>query len=380
MPLGGQELTLGVEEEFILADRHTRHAVRRGAAVVGAAQGVCGSAHVEPEMAQAQVECVGAVCRDRDELLAELLRLRRGAAASAAAHGCLLVASGTSILGDPGPAPILDKPRYARIGERFGLLVEQQCVNACHVHVGVPDREEAVQVANYLRLWTPALLALSANSPFWLGTDSSYASWRSTLWGRWPTSGPPPYLRSVSHYENVVDQLVDTGAALDPAMLYWHVRPSRHVPTVEVRVADVMPDAVATTAFALLVRALATDALIKVRAGRAAPPVDDVVLRAACWQASREGARGRILDTVAGTADVSVSLPVWAQLAGVRAPVGDALDMFGDRPAVLRWLHSVRRHGTGADRQRAARAGPGGFAAVVDCVSVSPAAPPVPAS
>ncbi|MBB6439495.1 carboxylate-amine ligase [Streptomyces candidus] len=366
------ELTLGVEEEFFLADQRTRHAVRRAAVVVDDAKIACGPAHVESEMAQAQVECVGRVCRDRHEVLAEVRRLRRGAAESAAAHGCLLVAGGTSILGDPGPTPLLDKPRYASIGERFGLLVEQQCVNACHVHVGIPDREEAVQVTNWLRLWTPVLLALSANSPFWLGTDSAYASWRTSLWGRWPTSGPPPYLRSADHYEQVVDRLVESGAALDPAMLYWHVRPSRHVPTVEVRVADVMPDAAGTAAFALLVRAMTAAALSRVRRGQGAPAVEDAVLRAACWQASRSGARGNLLTTTGQAGSATFSRPVWAQLAAARGELGDALDRFGDRPTVLSWLASVRRHGTGADRQRAARAGPGGFAAAVDVMAVSP--------
>lgn len=365
-------MTMGVEEEFILVDRETRHAVRQGAAVVLGARDVCGVAHVEHEMAQAQVECVGGVCGDRHELLAELLRLRRGASACAASHGCMLVASGTSILGDPGPAPILDKPRYAQISERFGPIVQQQCVSACHVHIGVPEPEEAVQVANHLRLWTPLLLALSANSPFWLGADTAYASWRTSLWGRWPTSGPPPYLRSAQHYENVVDQLVDSGAAMDPAMLYWYVRPSRHVPTVEVRVADVMPTAHGTTAFALLVRAMAADALMQVRQGRTAHQLDDVTLRAACWQASRGGARGRVLATAGGADDVVPTL-VWAQLKAARVSLAGQLDHFGDQDTVLRWLAGIRRHGTGADLQRAARNGQGGLESVVDAMAVTTA-------
>lgn len=85
------------------------------------------------------------------------------------------------------------------------------------------------------------------------------------LWDRWPTATPPPYLRSVDHYEEVVAALVDSGAAVDPAMLYWSVRPSRHVPTVEVRVADVQPDPEDTVAYALLVRALVAAALTDLR-------------------------------------------------------------------------------------------------------------------
>ncbi|CAL9325696.1 carboxylate-amine ligase [Streptomyces sp. SudanB182_2057] len=360
--------TLGVEEEFVLADRRTRAAVRKASAVVLAARHRMGEDHVAPEMAQAQVESISAVCRTGEELRREVARLRGGAAAVAAEQGCVLVASGSPVLGDPGPPPILDKARYHRIESRFGALVRHQCVNACHVHVGVTDRELAVRVVDHLRCWMPLLLALTANSPFFDGDDTGYASWRSMVWSRWPAAGPPPLLGSAARYETLVGRVVDSGAALDPAMLYWHVRPSRHVPTVEVRIADVLPEAADTVAYALLVRALVAHALSLVREGAPASDVPDMVLRAACWRAARYGTAGTLPATQAPDCP---SLPVLRQTDDLWALVEPYLSRCGDDAPVGEWFDRVRRSGNGAMRQRRiAERHAGRLEAVVDDLAV----------
>ena len=46
-----------------------------------------------------------------------------------------------------------------------------------------------------IRIWLPVLLALSANSPYWQGRDTGYASFRSQAWTRFPTAGPDGDLR-----------------------------------------------------------------------------------------------------------------------------------------------------------------------------------------
>ncbi|MEU6669323.1 glutamate--cysteine ligase [Streptomyces sp. NPDC046727] len=362
--------TVGVEEEFVLVERHSRAAVHRAPSVVATARGHLGEPHVTPEISQAQVETVSAVCRTAAELEAEVVRLRRGVATAAAEYECLLVPSGTPILGRPGPPPVMDKARYRAFLGRFGPLVHDQGVNACHVHVGVADREEAVRAVNHLRGWMPLLLAITGNSPFSDGTDTGYASWRSVVWSRWPLAGPPPYLRGTAHYERVVDQLVATGAAMDPAMIYWHVRPSPHLPTIEVRVADVMPEAATTTAYALLIRALVGCAMEAVRAGEPAPEVSDLLLRAACWQAARYGTSGILPAThTRDCAPASVSRLVeelWKR-------VEPHLSRYGDDRRVGDWLGDVERRGSGSARQRRVAAlHSGSLQAVVDELAVSP--------
>ncbi|WP_369386715.1 glutamate--cysteine ligase [Streptomyces sp. CG1] len=361
--------TLGVEEEFVLADRHSRSAVHRSLSVVAAARAHLGGPHATPELSLSQVETVSAVCRTAVELEAEIVRLRTGAAVAAAEYDCLLVPSGMAVLGRPGPPPVLDQARYRALAGRFGPVVHGQGVNACHVHVGVADREEAIQAVNHLRGWMPLLLALTANSPYSDGADTGYASWRSMVWSRWPSAGPPPYLRGVAHYTWVVDQLVASGAAMDPAMLYWHVRPSAHLPTIEVRIADVMPDAGTTTAYALLVRALVAHAVETVRAGESAPEVADLLLRAACWQAARQGTIGTLPGT--HTRDC-VPLAVGRLIEELWKRVEPHLSRHGDDQRVGDWLSDVQLKGPGSARQRrVAQHHEDGLRAVVDDLAVA---------
>ncbi|MFG3203705.1 glutamate--cysteine ligase [Streptomyces sp. NPDC048192] len=358
--------TVGVEEEFVLADRHSGAAVRRSASVVAAARARLGGPHATPELSQAQVETVSAVCRTAVELQAEVARLRTGAALAAAEHDCLLVPSGVAVLGRAGPPPVLDRDRYHALLRRFGPVVHEQGVNACHVHVGVADREEAVPAVDHLRGWMPLLLALTANSPYCDGADTGYASWRSMVWSRWPSAGPPPLLRDADRYERLVGRLLASGAALDPAMVYWHVRPSAHLPTIEVRIADVLADAAATTAYALLVRALVGHAVDLVRAGEPAPDVPEALLTAACWRAARHGPAGTLPAT--HTRDCAPT-DVGRLVEELWKRVEPHLGRHGDDRCVGDWLSAVQRTGTGAARQRRV-AELRGLRAVVDDLAV----------
>ena len=69
------------------------------------------------------------------------------------------------------------------------MLVREQLICGTQVHVDVADRDLAVAVARRVAPWLPVLLALSASSPFWLGTDTGYASTAAMIWRRWPTAG-----------------------------------------------------------------------------------------------------------------------------------------------------------------------------------------------
>ena len=114
--------------------------------------------------------------------------------------------------------------------ERYGNVSPGPGYNGMHVHVGIPDPEIGVQVLNHLRPWLPMLHAATANSPFYNGRDTGYASWRSVLWNRWPPVGPTPWLESHAQYETLVDDLIARGMLLDEGMLYWYARLSAHLP------------------------------------------------------------------------------------------------------------------------------------------------------
>lgn len=143
--------------------------------------------------------------------------------------------------------------------------------------------------------WLSVLLALSANSPFWQGQDSSYASLRYQAWGRWPGSGPAGPFRTAQSYHETVRQMVQTGTLLDEGMVYFDARLSGHYQTIEIRVADVCLRADDTVRIASLARALVETEARAAREGKAASRMRIELLRLAAWRASRSSLDGVLL-------------------------------------------------------------------------------------
>jgi len=352
--------TLGVEEEYLFADEITKLPVPVGALAVAELSDV----DYQLEFSPAQAEFVTPVCAGLDEVRERLLGGRRTLVRVARRHGALVVASGTPPLGRPGPPPVTATPRYRRMVEVYGSRTDDQGVCGCHVHVGVPSLEHAVRACNHLRTWLPALLLLAANSPFFDGRDTGHASWRTTVWGRWAVSGVPPRFQDADEYQSLVARLVATGKILDGGMVYWYVRPSPHVPTVEVRVADVPATVEETVLQAALTRAVVVTAR-EVR-------VPDAALDAACRQAAVAGLVGECLDPVTGRV-----VPGWDLVNALVTHVRPALTALGDEDMVLSCLSWLRTHGDGASRQRATLRAHGDLRAVVDHLAAATSGDPV---
>jgi carboxylate-amine ligase len=338
--------SLGVEEEFLVVDPESRRVVPRAAAVLAAAAGQPGRA--EKELTQIQVETATAPCRTLDALRADLVRARAAIAAAAGEAGCAVAPSGTAVLAGASHPPISDSNRYGRMAAEYRALLSGQGVCGCHVHVGVPDRETALQVSNHVRPWLPALQALAGNSPFLDGVDTGYASWRSVAWSRWPVGGPPPFWHSVEQYDALVESLISSGVILDPGMVYWYARPSARFPTLEIRVCDVLPTVDDVLLVAALTRALVQTALTDLGRGLPAVEVPEQMLRAAHWRAARDGLEGEAVNVVSGQ-----PLPAWDLVGHLLAHVGPALDRSGDAGTVTGLVAGLRERGSAAARQRA---------------------------
>jgi carboxylate-amine ligase len=339
--------TFGVEEEFLLVDPGSGEPVPLNRAVAEQAktQGV----DLQLELTSCQVETTSDVMASSEGLRAEVSRLRRVASQAADAAGArlLAVALPPTI---PHSFPITETPRYREIAEKFGMIAHEQGICGCHVHVAVPTREAAVRVSNRLRPWLPSLLALTANSAIYRGTDTGYVSWRSVLWARWPSAGPPPHFDSVEEYDAVVQMMRDAGAVLDDGMVYWDVRPSANFPTVEVRVADVPATVAETVLLATLVRATVMTALDDEQSGAPVLPLTSHALKAAYWKAARDGLEGRAVDL----ADTHAPLPAARLLSNLVDRIEPALKALGDDDMVRGELSRIAAEGNGAMRQRRA--------------------------
>lgn len=339
--------SVGVEEEFLLVDPHTGEPVASNSAV--AHHAARRDVELQLELTTCQVETATETAQTSSQLRQNLTHLRRVAADAAEEAGATLLAVGLPPT-VPREFPITDAPRYREIGDRFGMIASEQGICGCHVHVEVPDREAAIDVGNRLRPWLPLLLALTANSAIYRSTDSGHASWRSVLWGRWPSAGPPPFFESAEHYDAVVAMMIDSGAMLDDGMVYWDVRPSAKFPTVEVRVSDVPATVAETVLLATLIRAAVMTALDE-RARDVPPPrVSDHTLRAAYWKSAHDGLDGQAIDVLDGWATAPTAR-VLGQWLTVLAP---ALQELGDEEWVRADVARLLQDGNGAMRQRQA--------------------------
>ncbi|MFI2780481.1 glutamate--cysteine ligase [Streptomyces sp. ALB3] len=358
-----EPVTIGVEEEYLLLDSVTGLPVAAGEQVRAAAgmAAIIGENEVQPELLQVQIEVATPVCEQLQEVGGHLLRLRLAANAAAEAHGCRLAACGTPPRRGGSSAPLTEHARYRALRSQAPQLVAEQLINGMHVHASVPDREVGVAVLNRLRPWLPVLVAMSANSPFWDGHDTGFASWRTVVFNRWPVSGPPPAFADAADEERRIGTLLRSGIIGDTGQLYWMARLSDRFPTVEVRCCDVQLRADEAVMFAGIVRALVTTAIQEAEAGAPTPRLLPEVLQAATWQAARHGLGGHLI-TATGE-----RISAGDAVARLMEHITPALDAAGETRELAALVHRLLRQGTPADRQRRAL-GDGGLKAVTDLI------------
>lgn len=349
--------TLGVEEEFLLVDPDSLVPVEGAADLLTAHRRLHpdeAATAPQRELLTSMIETTTPVCADLRSLGAETAAARARLVEAAEKAGARVLANGTSPRPAP-PRPESEAPHYRNVADLYRLLARGTETCGCHVHVGVVDRSAAVTALNHLRPWLPVLLALSANSPYEHGVDTGFASWRTMVLSRWPTTQIPPYFESAAHYDATYATLYGTGVLpVRATNAYWLARPSSHVPTLEIRVADVMPTVEEVVLQAGLARALVTTALRAEAAGTRAPRVPDHEVAASLWTAARYGLGGPLVHPVSGT-----PVPAAEVVRALLDHVGHALDSAGDRERVTETAEDLLTRGSPAERQRAVTKEPG---------------------
>lgn len=356
------EFTIGVEEEFLVVDAATGALRPDGPALLPEARARLGD-DVHPELHRSQLEINTSVAASLADVRRDVTELRRRLGDVVAERGYRLAASGTHPFSRWTEDPEVH-PKYEVVEREYQQLAREQIICGVHVHVGIDDPERAIAVVNGVGPWLSPIVALAANSPFWGGRDTGYASYRTELWRRWPMATTPGPFADRAEYEALVDALFRTGSIDDHARIYWDVRPSAKFPTVEFRVADVgltVDDTVMVTG---LVRGVAATAAAAADAGKPARPVRPELLRAATWRAARYGIGGTLIDVEAGEA-----FPARELIGRFLERLRPALVDLGDWDEVSGLVGLVLAdRGTGADRQRRVLAETGDLSAVVEFI------------
>ena len=346
-------LTIGVEEELLLVDDE-RHLVAGAERVMEELDPAAAEA-VSTEIFAAQIELKTGICGDAAAAASELSDLRRA-----------VRATGVGLLGagihpdDGGEAQLVQKPRYDVVKEDLASLLSTP-PSGLHVHVGMPDPETAVRVANAMRLRLPMLAALAANSPFRDGADSGMASARAAEVRAYPRFEMPRAFVDYAEFLAVADQLVAAAGVDDYTYIWWDVRPHPKLGTVEVRGMDVQSSAAANAAFGALIQALAAREIER-------PTTSDLqreALEESYYQAGRHGLEARLMVDGGEAAPArEVAKAALAEARPYAAELGDA--------AALAEIERILAEGNGAERQRRAFER-GGIAAVLEYLAAATA-------
>jgi carboxylate-amine ligase len=343
---------IGVEEELLLVDPATGQLAAVSTKAVRAHEDLRrggvpddeDDAPVEQEGFLQQLETATVPCTGLDGLTRELVRCRTAAGRAARAADAAAVAVPTPVIAE-AEAAVTPDPRQQRIKHDYGEMSRQALVCGMHVHIDVHGEDEAVKVMSGVRPWLPMLLALSANSPFWHGHDTRFASWRSQVWGRWPSSGPAEPFRDPQEYRATVEKMIEWGVAVDEGMLYLDARIAKSYPTIEIRVADVCTD----VEHAVLVAALAR-ALVETTAANSEDAAwRSDLLRGATWRAAKHG----VSDKLVHPATLGLA-PAREVFEALRSHVEPALRDAGDWEWTADAFDRLMASGAGAARQRSA--------------------------
>ncbi|WP_105030171.1 carboxylate-amine ligase [Arthrobacter ruber] len=343
--------TLGLEEEYLLLEPVSGLPAHRATEVQELLEAVPGISEdeIQRELLSCQIETATPVCETLGQAEESLRTFRRTFADAAGQAGTIGAATGTAPWIRQAYPELTDKQRYEDLRATAPGIVGDQFVNGLHVHVGVPDQERGVQALNRIRPWIPLLTAVGVNSPYWLGRDSGFGSWRVVHYRRWAVQGVAPYFADAADYERRISAISATGAILDRGVLTWVARLSDRYPTLELRACDVQLEAEDSVLLGALTRALVVTALKDAEADTAPLVPDPELLDAALWQAARDGMERHLVDLA--TAE---PVPARRHLAAFLDYVGAALEAEGDTAWVRAGLETMAERGTGAERQRRA--------------------------
>jgi carboxylate-amine ligase len=337
--------TIGIEEEYQTIDPRTydlRSHIQTEIIEKGNRQM---KERVKAEMHQSVVEVGTGVCQNIKEAAADLMDLRRRMVTLTEESGLLLVSGATHPFADWRAQDIHPDVRYLQVVEDMQIVARANLIFGLHVHIGIDDKEVLIQLMNQIRYFLPHLLALSSNSPFWIGMNTGLKSYRCKVFDRFPRTNIPDTFQSWADFEGFVNLLVRTGCIDNGKKIWWDARPHPVFGTLEIRVCDIPMRVEETLAIAALIQATVAKLFKLHSKNQSWRSYSRSLIMENKWRASRYGIDGALID-FGREAEVSTRELILEYLDFV----DDVVDELGSREEVnhIRWILD---HGTGADRQ-----------------------------
>jgi carboxylate-amine ligase len=354
--------SIGIEEEYQTIDPQSRDLRSHiGAEILSKAKLALSEA-VKPEMHQSVIEVGTRVCKDIREARENVQALRREMITLAGEHGMWLASASTHPFSDWKTQEIYPDERYRQVVEDMQLLARANLVFGLHVHIGIEDRNTAIHIMNSMRYFLPHILALSTNSPFWMGMETGYKSYRSKVFERFPRTAIPDVFPNWSEYENFVNLLIKTNCIDNGKKIWWDIRPHPFFNTLEVRVCDIPMRVDETIALAALIQATML-MLWKLHASNKSYRIyGRALIMENKFRASRYGVEGKLIDF-----GKEEEVPLRDLIFEYMRLIDDAVDELGSREEI-NYIYKMLELGTGADRQLRVYRETGSLKDVVDYI------------
>jgi carboxylate-amine ligase len=345
MTLSEPAFSIGIEEEYLLVDRDSYKLSEAPEAMMEACTAEL-EHQVSPEFLQCQIEVGTKVCATIGEARDDLKRLRAAVAKHAATHNLAPIAVSCHPSADWKDQHHTKKDRYNALQRDLGGVARRMLICGMHVHVGIDQKDMRIDLCNQFVYFLPHLLALSASSPYWQGSDTGLASYRLTIFDNLPRTGLPPRFSSWGEYERSVQVLIDLGIIEDSSKIWWDLRPSARFPTLESRICDVNPRLEHTLTLAALIQTTMRMLYRLLRKNQRWRIYDGFLVGENRWRAQRYGISEGLIDF--GQHEIT----------SISDLADEWLSIIEEDAGILRCTEEVARvrdiieNGTSSDRQR----------------------------
>ncbi len=347
MSLREPPFTIGIEEEYLLVDRHTGELANDPPPDLLERCGERSGGQISPEFLRCQVEVGTRVARTPAEARADLARLRSLIVEVAADYDLAPIAAATHPFASVTSQVRTDKERYFALAHEMQATARRMLICGMHVHVGIDDDELRIDLMNQMTYFLPHLLALSCSSPFWEGEETGLQSFRLTIFNALPRTGLPDHFSSYGEFRRHLETLIRNGLIPDTSKIWWDIRPSSRYPTLETRIMDCCTSIDDSTCLAAFCVSL-TRMLWRLRsANQRWREYPHLLVAENRWRAMRYGCEEKLLDLARGEL---VDYPtLLEELIALVRPDAEALGCVRE----VEHARTIVRRGTSAQRQLA---------------------------
>ncbi|MFW2365045.1 MAG: carboxylate-amine ligase, partial [Desulforhopalus sp.] len=180
-----RQYTLGVEIELQTLDKKTWDLAPIAPILLENAPSLL-LPRLSPEFIQSILEIQTGICSSLVDVENDLMQTISMAEELAEDNHCMLFSASLHPFAYHRDQLLTTNSRYARIMDELQIVGRRFISQGFHVHVGLPDGDTAIRVANCLQAYLPILLSLSTSSPYSQGEDTGLMSYRTKLFEALP--------------------------------------------------------------------------------------------------------------------------------------------------------------------------------------------------